>query len=345
MQNEQNDVQELIPDLCQVQAILWLILFSEALVVVLLMLVTPDFDFSWQRFATMSFYVQWVVLVTAACLCRVRLHVRQLSLRQLLMLSFGLILLVNGIVSLVTLLIMDTPLRPGIDWVWLLRNEVIAAIVGGVLLNFFYAQMQWRLQARSEMQARVQALQSRIRPHFLFNSMNIIASLIHEDPDKAEQAVEDLSELFRASLKEAGLQVPMAQEIALCEKYLNIESLRLGERLRVHWQRGVLPDNAPIPLLTLQPLLENAIYHGIAPAAQGGDIYIRLAYEAGWVKIQVDNTLPAEQKGARHEKGNKMALENIRYRLQALFGESVRMQQFSDGQLFSMCIEYPWEPV
>lgn len=345
MQNEPNDVQELIPDLCQVQAILWLILFSEALVVVLLMLVTPDFNFSWQRFATMSFYVQWVVLVTAACLCRVRLHVRQLSLRQLLILSFVLILSVNGLVSAISLLLMDSPLIAGFDWVWWLRNEVIAAIVAGVLLNFFYAQMQWRLQARSEMQARVQALQSRIRPHFLFNSMNIIASLIHEDPDKAEQAVEDLSELFRASLKEAGVQVPVQQEIALCEKYLNIESLRLGERLRVHWQRGELPDNAPIPLLTLQPLLENAIYHGIAPAAQGGDIHIKLDYQAGWIKLQVDNSLPSEQKGARHEKGNKMALENIRYRLQALFGESVRMQQFSDGQFFSICIEYPWEPV
>lgn len=343
MQNDKNDVQELIPDLCQVQAILWLILFSEALVVVLLLLVTPDFDFSWQRFAMMSFYVQWVVLVTSACLCRVRLHVRRLSLQRLLVLSFVLILLVNGLVSMASLWMINTSFETGYDWVWLLRNEVIAAIVAGVLLNFFYAQMQWRLQARSEMQARVQALQSRIRPHFLFNSMNIIASLIHADPDKAEQAVEDLSELFRASLKEAGVQVPVAQEIALCEKYLNIESLRLGERLRVHWQRGALPDDAPIPLLTLQPLLENAIYHGIAPSVSGGDIYIQLDYQQGLIRIQVDNSLPREQKGARHEKGNQMALENIRYRLQALFGENVSMQQFSDGQLFSIRIEYPWE--
>jgi two-component system, LytTR family, sensor histidine kinase AlgZ len=343
MQNDKNDVQELIPDLCQVQAILWLILFSEALVVVLLLLVTPDFDFSWQRFAMMSFYVQWVVLVTSACLCRVRLHVRQLSLQGLLGLSFALILLVNGLVSLATLWMINTSFEAAYDWVWLLRNEVIAAIVAGVLLNFFYAQMQWRLQARSEMQARVQALQSRIRPHFLFNSMNIIASLIHDAPDKAEQAVEDLSELFRASLKEAGVQVPMAQEIALCEKYLNIESLRLGSRLRVTWQRETMPDEAPIPLLTLQPLLENAIYHGIAPAAQGGVVNIQLAYDKGLIKILVSNSIATEPKSERHEKGNQMALENIRYRLQALFGENVSMQQFSDGQLFTMCIEYPWE--
>jgi two-component system sensor histidine kinase AlgZ len=184
-------------------------------------------------------------------------------------------------------------------------------------LRYFYVQQQLRVQEQSELRSRIQALQSRIRPHFLFNSMNIIASLIESDPKTAESVVEDLSELFRASLNEAGSQVPLSEELALCERYVRIESLRLGERLSVDWQMEPVPAGVRIPLLTLQPLLENAIYHGIQPLPEGGTIGVRLWQEQSHVNVEISN--PVADRPATTE-GNRMAMENTRSRLGALYG-------------------------
>ncbi len=331
---------ELIPDLCQVKAVLWLVLFSEALVIVLILLSSGALDFSWEFFGTLSFYVLWVVLISAACLCRVRLHVGRLTLNQLMFISFIIIILVNMLVSLVSMWGLNHFLFEDYGWDWLLRNLFITTILAALLLHYFHAQLQSRLRLRSEMQARLQALQSRIRPHFLFNSMNIIASLIHVDPDKAEQAVEDLSELFRASLKEAGIEVTLKQELELCEKYVNIESLRLGERLNVTWNISA-PLEAKIPMLTLQPIIENAIYYGIQPSASGGTVNIDISYKDNTVFICVTNPLPTQAPNERHEKGNQMALENIRHRLHALYGEGITMDAFEEPNQFNMHLSYP----
>lgn len=332
---------DLIPDLCQVRAVMWLVLFSEALVVVLILLSSGGLDFSWEGFGTLSFYVQWVVLLSAACLCRVRLHVGSLSLNQLLLLSLCIILMVNFSVSLLAMWGLNYFLFSNYGWDWLIRNQFIAAILASLLLHYFHVQLQNRLRARSEVQARLQALQSRIRPHFLFNSMNIIASLIHVDPDKAERAVEDLSELFRASLKEAGVEVTLKQEIELCEKYVHIETLRLNERLRVIWKVDA-PLGVKIPMLTLQPLIENAIYHGIQPSLEGGAIEVVITHIVNRVDILVSNPIPKQALSERHEKGNKMALENIRHRLNVLYGEDVKMDTRVKEQEFIMQINYPY---
>ncbi len=335
------DTQELIPDLCQVQSVLWLVLFSEALVVVLILLSNGAVNFSWEYFGTLSFYVQWVVLLSAACLCRVRLHVDKLSINQLMLGSFGIILLVNLLVSLMTMWGLNYFFFEELSWDWLIRNQLITAILASLLLHYFYVQLQGRLQARSEVQARLQALQSRIRPHFLFNSMNIIASLIHVDPDKAEEAVENLSELFRASLREAGIEVTLKQELDLCKKYIQIETLRLGERLTVKWHVNA-PSNIKIPLLTLQPIIENAIYHGIQPRAQGGTVDINIAYENNNVLIEVTNPLGNLHENNRAEKGNQMALKNITHRLHALYGDEANLQALADTEFFKIKICYPY---
>ncbi len=337
--------QDLLPDLCHVRAVLWLILFSEALVLVMILLSSGALTFSWMEFGTLSMYVQWVVLLTAASLCRVRLHVQRLSLNQLMLLSFVVILSVNLMISLAAMWGLNRVIGENLGLDWVLRNQIISALVGGLLLHYFYAQLQWRLQARSELQSRVQALQSRIRPHFLFNSMNIIASLIHEDPDKAEQAVEDLSELFRASLKEAGAEVPLEQELSLCRKYVHIEQLRLNDRLHIDWQidESTLDTHLiKIPMLTLQPLIENAIYHGIQPSVQGGTVTVKIIYADNWVRITVSNPLPSKIQSIRHEKGNHMALENTRYRLQALYGEEISMGSYTKADRFEFELAYPF---
>ena len=133
----------------------------------------------------------------------------------------------------------------------------------------FYIQHQWRKNIESEADARVQALQSRIRPHFLFNCMNTIASLTRKDPKLAEEATEDLADLFRVSLQEAKRMSTVAEEISLCKRYLRIESHRFGDRLKTVWETDNLPEHAQLPNLTLQPILENAIYHGIEPLTEG----------------------------------------------------------------------------
>lgn len=332
------DAKELIPDLCQVRAVLWLILFSQALVIVLILLSSGAQNFSWEQFGLLSFYVQWVVLVSAACLCRLRLYLPALSLNQLTAMSFVLIQLVNLLISVITLYGMNELLFESYGWDWIVRNQLISGILAALLLHYFHIQMQSRLHARSELQSRMQALQSRIRPHFLFNSMNIIASLIHVDPDKAEQAVEDLSELFRASLKMAGTQTTLQQEIELCKKYINIEQLRLGERLKVQWDIQA-SEQTSIPLLTLQPLIENAIYHGIAPSELGGLVDIQVYQEGQWLHIKVINPL-CHTQNKRHESGNQMALENIQHRLQALYGNDASSTTEEDEETFTIHLKY-----
>ena len=333
------DPKDLIPDLCQARSVLWVILFSEALVIVLTLLSSGALDFSWEQFGLLSLYVQWIVLVCAAGLCRLRLHLPPMNINLVSAACLAVILLTNLMLSLFSQWTLNNLFYENLGWDWLIRNQLITAILATLLLHYFYAQMQSRLRARSELQSRVQALHSRIRPHFLFNSMNIIASLIHVDPDKAEQAVEDLSELFRASLKEAGSEVSLKQELELCKKYVNIEQLRLGGRLQVTWDIQAA-DKTRIPLLTLQPLIENAIYHGIAPSPHGGTVAITLKNNNERIFLQVSNPVTLAQNTSRKEQGNQMALENIRHRLHALYGENVMMATEQNEYQFTITIEY-----
>jgi two-component system sensor histidine kinase AlgZ len=224
-------------------------------------------------------------------------------------------------------------------------NVLIAAIIGGLILRYFYVQEQLRLQQEAELEARIQALQSRIRPHFLFNSMNIIASLIVTDPRTAESVVEDLADLFRASLKDAGSEIPLNQELDLCRRYMRIEQLRIGDRLKVQWHTDGAPvDDLRIPLLTLQPLLENAVYHGIQPLAEGGTVTVTVSYTGGIVRIRVENpvTRGAAPAASTH-RGNRMALENIRHRLQAMYGPQAGVISGSEDGTYGTTLQYPFK--
>ena len=191
-----------------------------------------------------------------------------------------------------------------------IRNLIIAAIMSGIAFRYFFLQYQLRREEQAELNSRIQALQSRIQPHFLFNSMNIIARLISVDPEVAERVVEDLWELFRASLSDMTNEpVPLAEELALCEKYANIESLRLDDRLAIEWRVEVDTRQVRILLLTLQPLLENAIYHGFQPLPEGGLVSVEIQEDQGRLEITITN--PAVLEDHSREGGNRMALENI----------------------------------
>lgn len=322
-----------VPELCNVGALSLLVLFGELLVLVLLF---AGGEISWMRLALMSLFVQWVALTSAGLICVSRRWLAGLGLLTGSLVAFGMVMLVTVSVGLLSSWILEG----AIDWGTLAGQLVIAGIITALALRYFYVQQQLRAQEQSELESRIQALQSRIRPHFLFNSMNIIASLIATDPDTAETVVEDLSELFRASLNDAGNQVPLAEELDLCERYVRIEALRLGDRLNLDWQVEPPEPSVKIPLLTLQPLLENAIYHGIQPLPEGGTISVRLWFDADRVNVEIDNPLPPDTQRSQSQ-GNKMALNNIRSRLAVLYGGRADLTTREADGRYVTALRYP----
>jgi two-component system sensor histidine kinase AlgZ len=199
----------------------------------------------------------------------------------------------------------------------------VVAIAWGIALRHFYVRGQWQQQVRAHARAQLDALQARIRPHFLFNSMNTIASLVRDRPDDAERAIEDLSELFRAALR-AGATSTLADELALVRHYVGIEKLRLGTRLEVLESLGAAPLDLPIPALLVQPLVENAILHGIQKLESGGQVELSAERGASSVVISVRN--PMAPRARDLHRGSGTALDNIRQRLRHHFGDEARLE-------------------
>jgi two-component system sensor histidine kinase AlgZ len=329
-----------VPDLCNTQALGVVVLVGELLVLVMLL---SGGAVTWERFALMSLFVQWVGLTSAGALCALRRKLTTVALEIGAAISFLVVMLVTLVVALLADRVLAgsfTVADVDIRWNVVGSQLAISAIITGLVLRYFYVQQRLREQEQAELQARLQALQSRIRPHFLFNSMNIIASLIATDPETAESVVEDLSELFRASLNDSGNQVPLEDEIGLCERYIRIERLRLGDRLTIEWDVDEFPDGVRIPLLTLQPLLENAIYHGIQPLPEGGKISVKVRYENGLLKVQITNPLPPLSE-RNQTQGNRMALNNIRSRLSVLYGDLAELTAGPHGDAFVTALQYP----
>jgi len=218
---------------------------------------------------------------------------------------------------------------------------LIAALLGAAVLRYFYVLAQWQARLEAVSRAQVDALQARIRPHFLFNSMNTVAALVRVDPDAAERTVEDLSELFRAALgQHQSRDGTLAEELALVERYLAIEQLRLGERLRVTRALDDLPGDYPLPRLLLQPLVENAVRHGIQPSREGGQIVLRGYRErAAWV-IEIDNPLLTTPS----EPGNGHGLDNVRQRVAYRYGARARVEAGPRDGRFRVRIELPESP-
>ncbi len=217
------------------------------------------------------------------------------------------------------------------------RGILFAVIVTGVLLGYFHLRDRALSPALGE--ARLQALQARIRPHFLFNSINAVLSLIRSEPQRAEQALLDMADLFRVLMADNRQLTPLADEVALCRRYLDLEKLRLGERLQVVWHIEKMPGDALIPPLVLQPLLENAVYHGIEPSAEAGEIRIDIYRRRDEVHIVLSN--PYRQDG-NHHAGNKMALANIRERLQLHFDAEADLQTKVGDATYQVHIVTPY---
>jgi two-component system sensor histidine kinase AlgZ len=209
-------------------------------------------------------------------------------------------------------------------WRWL------AWALGAVFACLTYFDYRSRLFSPALTEARLMALTARIRPHFLFNCLNGVLGVIRSDPRRAERALEELADLFRALMRDNRDLVPLGDELDLCERYVDLEYLRLGERLKVRWELDGCPRDALVPPLLLQPLLENAVYHGVEPSSEAAEILVRIVRRAGEIRIDVDNPTGDPD---RHQAGNRMALENIRERLMLFFDLEAGLQtDCSDGR-------------
>ncbi|TWI57515.1 two-component system sensor histidine kinase AlgZ [Pseudomonas duriflava] len=334
-----------VPELCEPEALLVLILLAELLVLVLVLADPITDEFNWVRLALVSLFVQWNVLLSAALLCRLRPVLARLKPALAGAICCGVVVaLTLACTAVADWLSLAGPMQQSGEVRLYERHALIALIMSALMLRYFYLQSQWRRQQQAELKARIEALQARIRPHFLFNSLNSIASLIVIDPDKAERAVLDLSSLFRASLAKPGALVLWKEEIALSRRYLEIEKLRLGDRLTVNWQIDTVPDNLPIPQLTLQPLLENALIYGIAPRIEGGCVEVKARYTEGVLELSITNPFDeAAEHHPRPPKGTKQALTNIESRLAALFGPAASLKIERRNQRHTTSLRYPCE--
>ena len=333
----------LLPDFCDVRVIFMLVLIVELLAMVLAMAIPSTTEVFWDYLAFISMMMQWIALLNAAVLCMSRRYLNRLSGPMTMSISFMIMMAVTLLFALALIKLnlwmkLDQQTSP-LGEHFLLRILMMSAAIYAVVLRYFYIQQQWKLNLRAQSKAEIQALKARIRPHFLFNSMNTIASLISFMPDKAEKAIEDLSDLFRASLKEQNIHT-LKDEIEITRSYLDIEKLRLGERLQIDWNVDNLLFDAEIPALSLQPLAENAIYHGIEPIPDGGKIRISAQRDGDHLKLEVSN--PASgAAGSKRTSGNKMAQDNIRQRLRLAYGSDARFYINATKLDYSVTLEIP----
>jgi len=343
MESELNSNRGFIPNLCDVQAVFLLVIMVELLSLILALAADTQSGF-WQRFAFISFFSQWVALVNASLLCSLKNWLNEKTVLLCTLSSFFLMLLVtlifSGAVEYLNI-VMGMSSKTGTDEMLLffLKNIAISGIIYAVVLRYFYVQHQWRSNLQAQSHAQVQALKARIHPHFLFNSMNTIASLIRIDANKAEKAVEDLSDLFRASLQEETIH-SLRDELDLIRSYLSIEKLRLDERLSVDMQLDEDAMDIDVPSLCLQPIVENAIYYGVEPLDEGGVIKISAQLENHRLCLSVSNPI-TRQSNLGQNKGNHMAQKNIQTRLVLMYGDEAEFTIDSQASLYSVQIGIP----
>lgn len=335
-----NEDSFFVPDLCQVDSVLFVLILTQLMAFILSLVTANKILIDWEYLGLLSFFCQSIALTCAAFICWSRNTIRTQRLGVVVGYFMGVILGVSALYSWFA----SQLLHSSVDstGLFMFKNMLISGIIGALVLRYFYLQFQWREQKQAELRARIEALQARIKPHFLFNSMNTIASLISVDPQQAEDAVLDLSSLFRATLNNQVMLIPLEDEIALCRRYLNIEALRLGERLTVDWQLeanlGANANQIKIPPLSLQPLVENAIYHGIQPRTEGGKISIKTHCQHNTVYILISN--PYDPTLQKHQ-GNHIALDNIRSRLSALFDPSAVLKTSQLDGIYTVTLRMP----
>jgi two-component system sensor histidine kinase AlgZ len=335
-----------LPDFCAQRTALAIVLIVELTAIVLTLARQSALDF-WTDLARTSMLLLWTGLTVAALLCALRDRLLRLTVPAG---SAAVLFLVAAVVAAVSVcacllgrshLVVDSGaagLFPTDARSFGSRNVWIGLVVSGLTLRYFYVAQQWRRSVELRAAARVHALQARIRPHFLFNSMNTIAALTRSNPARAESAVQDLADLFRATLTDKHDTITLAEELEVARTYQRMEQLRLGERLKVEWHTDSLPAQALVPHLMIQPLLENAIYHGVEPRPQGGTVTISGEVNGGLITVVVRNPLG---NAVSMRDGNRLALANIRERLSLMYGERALMKSGRYDAEYIVTLRFP----
>lgn len=295
----------------------------------------------WKWLGAASIYAQWMALFCASGLCVTSGWSGRLSARGAWVSSWLTVVVLALAFSYATSL----AARVGIaGWEQELPSGFVPAsvfavgLVAVVFFRYLAIRARWRAELIAQAEARVQALQARIQPHFLFNSLNTIASLIPDQPASAEAATLDLADIFRGSMRRADQLIPLADELQLAQRYLDMEKRRLGDRLEVDWRVDELPAGAAVLPLILQPLLENAVGHGVQARPEGGRISVYGRVEGDRVVITIGNPAPSETVPSR---GHGMALHNIRERLSLAFGTRAGLQTLRDRERFYAVLSIP----
>ncbi len=291
---------------------------------------------AWEELLEISASMQPVLLASMLVLFIVHRQLQKLPYRLGVVAVFAIVLGLTTLHRQGAVWLLGGDSAPALWRLW-----TFAALVTGILLLYF--NLRGRALSPALAEARLQALQARIRPHFLFNSLNAVLSMIRNDPRRAESALEDLADLFRMVMADNRALVPLAGELELCRQYLGLEKLRLGERLNVVWHIDHMPADALVPPLLLQPLLENAVYHGIEPAEAGGEVVINIFLRERRLYLYLSN--PYRRDG-NHPGGNRMALANVRERLALHFDAEAQLDiRVTEGRYqVRIAIPYRTEP-
>jgi two-component system sensor histidine kinase AlgZ len=347
MQDERAQRESFLPDFGSATIAFRILLVAQALAIVLTLARNDIFNqAAWHDFLLMTSFVQLVAVGSIVALKLIARPVQEMGA------------VTGASVVVVTLLLVTVGVSEGIIYgmyelrltaerwpSWHLslvaRTLVVSLIISVLAIRYAIVYHRAQVEIEAQQQDRLQALQSRIRPHFLFNSMNSVASLIRSDPELAEKALQDLADVFRVLLADARKMVPITAESELARQYLDIEKLRLGDRLQVKWTASNVPRSALIPSLTLQPLLENAVYHGIEPSFAGGTVDIQLWSEADTLNVMITNPIPEVTNQAQHRKGNRIAMNNVRERLNSHFDGQATLQNFEQRGIYHVKIRMP----
>ena len=335
--------QAYLPDFCAPGTVLVILLVS-LLVAILLTLVSFEPGTFLTELSKMSMFILWLALPGTGILCMIRPWAERQGNTRAFVVCFAVLLVMSAVLAEVTwqltrifgqaVIIDDT--HGG----FLIRTFATSSIVIALAMRYLYISSEWRHSIVLEAQSRISALQALIRPHFLFNSMNTIASLTRSNPRQAEEAVEDLADLMRANLNSTGERTTLKQELETAAIYQRIEKLRLGDRLRVKWDVAELPMRALIPGLTIQPLLENAIYHGIELLPEGGEVTVCGKRVDDALDIRISNPIAADQR--RKTGGNKMAMSNIRQRFELAYGHEAMVNVQESDNEYSVQLRFPY---
>jgi len=321
---------QLLPDFCSGETALrvFVVVMILALVVLLLTDGGPD---PMLALYPIAFFIIWVAFSSLLVLCLLQPLLNRLPMLWQVVIPTGIPVLNTAIVhwGAEQVFLADSDVR--------LRVIAVAFLLSLVAMRYFYLVAAWKEETRLVAQAREQALRARVRPHFLYNSMNSIASLCRTDPERAEKVTLDLTDLFRATFA-TGATHTLAEELELVRAYLEIEQTRFADRLQLEWDVPHFGSfSLLVPTLLLQPLAENAIQHGIAPARAGGRVWVRVREQANHVFVDIGNTVGAGEASGTHTAG-----ADVRARLRHWFGDEAGIESCEDKDgFFSVRVTLP----